>query len=409
MELTYAKTRADLEEIADLIAKTFVRRSYFDFYDQRMRYQEMDPWFKPERSRIIREGGRIVSHISIIEKRVWIGPAEVKVAGIGDVCTHPRARGKGYARLLMEDALRYMAEHGYPMSMLYGIPNFYHKFGYIEAVRDTKWLLYAHRIPEPAGEYRLRPMRAGDLPALMDLYRRNFSGLNLCVIRNEAYWHRVLPDLSRVQVLLDGSGKVCGYAHLKDDITGAFVVNEAAALNRDAGIALLHKVWLLAPEPRPVRLEVRLSPRAPLAAWLADLSSEWHIRTFGAGEGQGMLALISLRRALEALAPVLSQRLKRSYYSGLTGRLIIQTEQGRENLVLDRGDITIGEAYSANIPGLGGLKTDSRFFVRNLVGFWSIPSLLQSGQAGVRGKEAEALLAVLFPEDEPFMLPLDYF
>ena len=68
------------------------------------------------------------------------GSSPLRMGGIGNVCTHPEARGKGYATLMMEDAVRYMTEAGYPISCLFSdVGNrFYHRFGVPECT--VSWI-----------------------------------------------------------------------------------------------------------------------------------------------------------------------------------------------------------------------------------------------------------------------------
>jgi predicted acetyltransferase len=65
-----------------------------------------------------------------IDLPMRIGDAVIRMAGIGDVYTEREHRMKGYMRYLYEDTLTYMTEEGYDVSMLFGIPDFYTKFGY---------------------------------------------------------------------------------------------------------------------------------------------------------------------------------------------------------------------------------------------------------------------------------------
>ncbi len=409
MELTFAKTKTDLEEIADLMAKTFVRRSYFDFYQQRMRYQTEDPWFKPEHSRLIRENGKIVSHVSIIEKPVRFGPAVVKLAGIGDVCTHPNARGKGYAQILMEDALHYMKEHGYPLTMLYGIPNFYHKFGYIESVKDYKLLLDTNKALKVTGSYRVRPWREGDLPAMLKLYQDNFQDQILTVVRTTAYLRRLLTEPKRIILAVDDTDQPVGYAHVWDDITRQYVVNEAAAANLAAAQTLLHAILAQAPQPLAPALEIRMSPRWPFVRQLQHLGSETKIRAYGEGEGNGMLAIINLQQLLAKIKPLLNQRLQQSEFLNLSKPLTLATEQESVTLSFKQGEVIKVEASRPQSRVGLLVQANHRYLVRNLVGYWSIDELLTLTNARVSDDHCRCLLAVLLPETEPFMLPLDYF
>jgi len=64
------------------------------------------------------EDGRLVSHVSVMDRTIQVGGRPVHVAGIRSVMTLPEARGRGYASQLMARAAELIpreipsAEHG---------------------------------------------------------------------------------------------------------------------------------------------------------------------------------------------------------------------------------------------------------------------------------------------------------
>ena len=406
---TFAKTEADLEEIADMMGKIFTRRSYFDFYDTRIRYQTMDPWYKPEHSRIIRENGKIVSHVCIIEKPLQFGPAVIKLAGIGDVFTHPEARGKGYSRLLMEDALRYMKEHDYPLTLLYGIPGYYHKFGYIEALKEYRFFVTVKDELVKDHSFSVREVQDQDIPSLLSIYRNNFHNGCFVVDRTESCFRRLTTRPKNFIVLLDKRNQIAGYANIRDEITNQFVVNEAAADNPAASAALFTEIIKHAPHPVPRQIEIRMSPAMPFVRYLSRLGSELKIKTYSEGEGNAMMAIIDLQKLLTDLIPQFNLRLQRSELHRLSDQLNIETDREKVALVMKNGKIVAVEKSSPNRSDTMKLTADHRYLVRNIVGSWSIENLLETTPAKCSGDSAQRLLNILFPETEPFLLPLDYF
>src|SRR5215216_5260029 len=84
--------------------------------------------------------GRAVSRLYIIPLTISIGVAKVRVDGIGGVETEEEYRGRGYARRVMEAALVRMggavnnvSQDPAALSFLFGISNYYEKFGYARA------------------------------------------------------------------------------------------------------------------------------------------------------------------------------------------------------------------------------------------------------------------------------------
>ena len=102
--------------------------------------------------RIIREGGHIRASLSIYPAKVQWGDAVLKIGGVGGVSTHPDSRGKGYARLLLLDAIDVMTREGYDLSVLWGIKDLYRKYGW--ELAGERWEFFVDRgtiacLPEP--------------------------------------------------------------------------------------------------------------------------------------------------------------------------------------------------------------------------------------------------------------------
>jgi GNAT superfamily N-acetyltransferase len=121
--------------------------------------------------------GAAVSRVFIHRFQMRVGAAVVRAAGIGDVFTDEPYRRRGYMRLLMEEAVRRMRASDASLSVLGGIPDVYHKFGYAttgpyQYIRVTD---LPRGAPLAAG-WRVRPAMADDLPAIRALYDRNTAG-----------------------------------------------------------------------------------------------------------------------------------------------------------------------------------------------------------------------------------------
>ena len=75
-------------------------------------------------------GGELASELWVVDVTVRAWGAELRSAGIAGVATPKPHRMKGYARRLMEACERFTADRRYEISTLFGIPDFYHRFGY---------------------------------------------------------------------------------------------------------------------------------------------------------------------------------------------------------------------------------------------------------------------------------------
>jgi len=80
---------------------------------------------------IIDESGSVVSTVFVIPRIMYMDSVELKLGGIGGVATDPSCRGKGYAGLLMKDAVDFMKQEHYDLSLLFPYSkDYYAKFGY---------------------------------------------------------------------------------------------------------------------------------------------------------------------------------------------------------------------------------------------------------------------------------------
>ena len=117
----------------------------------------------PRRCRALMADGKKVSWLTVIDYRMRIGSAQVRMGGIGGVGTEQAERMKGYSRGLMEDSVRYMRDEGFDVSALFGIRDFDPKFGYAVCLRSSTITMATrqpHRTSSPTGRLPRSPRRA---------------------------------------------------------------------------------------------------------------------------------------------------------------------------------------------------------------------------------------------------------
>ena len=112
-------------------------------------------------------GERIVSWLWIVPFTLHIGKATVRMDGIGGVNTEEDCRHRGYSRRVLEATVARMKQGDAALSMLYGIPHFYPKFGYTTAGPDH--FISLSRVTEATslpGGWRVRPFTPADMPVV---------------------------------------------------------------------------------------------------------------------------------------------------------------------------------------------------------------------------------------------------
>ena len=150
------------------------------------------------------------------------GSAQLKLGGIDGVGTREEHRNKGYSRQVMEHTIAFMNENGYDVSMLFGIPNFYHKFGYATAIPETYVEFDTKDVPAVAPTYQVRRFQTEDTPKVVELYSTNNAERTGTPLRTGIGWKEftrrggILPD---PYVVLNEAGEVIGYFVCNGDNT----------------------------------------------------------------------------------------------------------------------------------------------------------------------------------------------
>ena len=310
---------------------------------------------------------RPVSRLYIIPLTISIGVARVRVDGIGGVETEEEYRGRGYARRVMEAALARMggaentvSQDPAALSFLFGISNYYEKFGY---ARAGPW--YSLHLTELAGGdplpdgWTVRPCTPHDLPAIHALYERGTAQAVGAVIRHPSgrVWSTlagVVAESSRdeCRVVVDPSGAVAAYAwrgrdfwpvDTEEETPDALVIGEAIAFGPAAADALLAacRSWAVeesARRPSITRAQLSLSPDSPIYA--AAIRHHAKLEMMWEPSGGFMARTLHVGRLLAALVPELTRRLQASADPG-RGVLRFSTDIGEAALEIAANRVVV--------------------------------------------------------------------
>ena len=82
----------------------------------------------------------IVAHTALHEKVVKTDIGDIKIGGIAEVCVHPKYRGKGLVKKMLEKANKYSINQGYKFSVLYGEEKVYKSSGYVTIYNEVRYL-----------------------------------------------------------------------------------------------------------------------------------------------------------------------------------------------------------------------------------------------------------------------------
>jgi len=346
-----------------------------------------------------------------VQDRVWrIGSAEVRIGGIGGVGTRHGHRHKGYSRLCMNKSLELMKEKGMEMSALFGISDFYPKWGFASAMAEPDI-----RISTRAAE-ESKPRRGHGIAAfdegrhgkqVLEIYAASNADRSGSIVRPPfSKWHpfRMGSDWGRrpeIFVIKGGKGLVLGYCvHDKSetDMTVAEVGFRDPAVFPTLTAELARRAV--------VRRTGEITAIMPLDHPYAEYLRRWnaHYKAWYSKNGSAMARIILLEETLRKCAPVFSRRLLDSQFHA--GRFSL-------GLATDIGDVTIHSDYAkvtieTGLHGQMKARVPQSVLAQLLLGYRSVTDAATAEGVGIPAP-AVGFLSALFPTGSPFMWRPDRF
>jgi len=297
-----------------------------------------------------------------------------------------------------------MEGQGYDISLLDGIPDFYHRFGYVPVMP-----YYTLRIPTAEAEklgrpLRVRRFRKSDLTAVMALYRADNAYRTGTVVRTEAYWQWQRKRLRHCRVAVDEQGTIRGYVWLAE--SRRFRVDEAAGDDPKAVESLLRSLARQAKARYSAEIPLALPPDHPFAhRALALCGGEISLKFNRNGGWMGRF--IKLKGPFAKLADELGIRLRGSAFKDWRGILRLATDLGTIELHIASGEVAVrvreeteGQALACTLPQTALIQLV--FGYRDIAEVAADPGV-------VVPSEALPLLRALFPQGHPFIAGPDWF
>jgi len=334
--------------------------------------------------------------------RLRIGRAVLRCAGIGDVYTKRGHRKRGHSRRVLERCIDVMAEDGIDVSMLFGIPDYYHKFGYRTTLNDCRTELPGRAVvggPMTLRARRVPPKRHGDI---VPLYRKDLARRGFGIERTRATWpgyRRGVQFRSAIQVVAFHRGtRAVGYVALDDD-PREVRVGELAADGPEALASIL--TWLGRQCRRRVseNIVMYLPPHHPASRAAVELGATFTRRTHATGGG--MMRIINLGSTLAAFTGELTARWAASPLAETGLDLTLRTDIGYADLVIPakrrpasatRGTVRMGEDR----------------LIQLVTGYLPVGQLAAKPEVRIPRALVPGM-AALFPERCPTVLPTNCF
>ncbi|MCE5258994.1 MAG: GNAT family N-acetyltransferase [Chloroflexi bacterium] len=337
----------------------------------------------------------VASSVLVFNRTIRIGSIPLRCGGIGDVSTKRAYRQQGYARLMLEDAVAFMKEDGFHFAALFGIPNFYPKFGFAPAIPGTESTIATRDAELAQARFPIRPMRPEDRPRLAAIYEQMNAVRTLSCVRDPATWDGFRigagwNDRIDAFVVLDGE-QIIGYASYDlDPWRCAF--GEVGYSTPDAWSTILAEAARQALEKRVEKLTIHAPADDPFVHYCRRLGCSTSL--YYARNAHGMARLIDQRATLQAVQPLLKQRLERSS-AAWRGTLVFATDLGEDAVELGHGAAVV-------------LKLPQTMLTQWLLGYCAVAESIFESAVRVPEQILPALQAI-FPTGYPYIYASDRF
>jgi hypothetical protein len=391
--------------------------------------------------------GKRISRTVVIPMFMRIGEAVVRMDGIGGVETDEAFRNRGYMRTVMETCVEIMTAGDGAMSTLFGIQDFYPKFGYATAGPEPTVALplpeNTSEIPPIPSGWRFRPLTPGDMPAVMRIYHETTKRATGALRRHEEAdepdwvkhfartslpaskigtraWNKMRdvfsPDTKdSCKVLVDPAGDIVAYAWegmlenwwmfvRREEFPNSFHLAETMALSPVAADVMISacRLWAKEAKPEADRVDMAIPPEgyvASAAFYEGGIVLEVNVRC-----GDFMCRTLDPSRLIRQMQPEFTARIRASSLN-VNGHVTFRT---------DMGDVMVSVTPEGVSVDRG--KTDTELMIevpqdtlaRLCLGAFETSDLLDR-LPNRPDRPTWNLMEVLFPRRHPHIYPLDRF
>ncbi len=395
------ETREERECVHDLMAKIHFH-GYYPGREWINNLADKYPDYQKEHTRLLLVDGEIASALQIFTHTVRLGEARLKMGGFGCVTTAEPFRHKGYSARLMSDSMRFMLSKGYHVSTLFGIADFYHRWGFAFTLPEYASVIDVREACEapPCSPYKLRQAKPGDIPAMQRLHNQNDGDTACSIIRASAHFSYRWERWKAAQVITNMQGKPTAY-FLAAARGAEYCVDEVGAADPDSANAILHACAKLAQAEFASRIRFMAPPSHPFIKQLLQLRSDHEMRVYR--NSNGMMAVVNFDETFECLIPEWESLLSRAAAAQTCAEFTLIVDRKSYRIRAHHGAIDVARVAGANKISLSALE-----FVQLLAGYRHAEEVL-STKRRVLSEQSRLLFETLFIKRSPYVWGMDRF
>ena len=354
--------------------------------------------------------GREVSSLGIHDLQMRVGKTAVKMGGIASVGTAREERGKGYSRLLFNDSMEWMHSEGFDCSLLFGIPYYYHKFGYHTCLPECRTTIALRDTEAATSSLTSRLYQTSDLPAVRRIYDKMSAGRSGSIVRDEkSRWFPFgsihLRDL-QIYVFESADREVVAYAtydYTRDSspLRHELISTEVGAVHPRYYHDIVHHAAQRALAMRLEKVTFNTPPTSDFITLLSLYGAEQNTHYPAVAEGMGRI--INLTSFFTKTLTEWTERAQNSCELSERASLRLETDIGAITLLWQEGAVTLSDTTTADtvahLPQYRLLQLALGYFGAENAGFLS----------DIEIEGDDTLFRALFPRRLPYLWISDHF
>jgi hypothetical protein len=385
----------DREALLDLVCKTF--QNYFGFMTYCRDRYVLNSHLDWAASRVGFIGEQMITSFCVWDYQMRIGVGRVRTGGIGVVATHADHRKKGYMDQTARAGVVAMRAAGYDMSVLFGVWDFYDRFGYTRAWAGHEMSANVAQLPTEKPARKIRKIDYTTGPELSRLYNKYHSASTGTAVR---------PTYTKART----DGGAYGWNDAGGQLAGYFAF-EGAAPRLDVFDAVGEPEQVLRAIAQVAREMGRTEVKFPNLPALEPLARELRRGTCReeyrwVKRGDAMALIVDLPATFEKTRRELARRVQGSLLEDWRGELTVFHHKEHVTLRLDgRGGVSVlpaGAEVSRHTVRAGAE-------LAQLVLGTTDPLEIVAQHGTKLAGDAKKLLPVLFPYQAPMLEGPDHF
>lgn len=209
----------------------------------------------PEWVYLAEDVGRLIAAVGFFPQHLFFEGIEIPIWAVSPVVTDPGYRGKGYAGTCLTQGLAEIKGMGVPGVFLWGLPDYYPRFGFVPVLPRYKTKVISDRIKAKKEDNgRFRSVRFEDLSQIASIYNKGNIKYWLQPKRDLKWWEDrygeigiekgiekevPFPKKENFLVWENNKGDLKGYLNYLEEPGRKIVINESGVVDPEVATEMV--------------------------------------------------------------------------------------------------------------------------------------------------------------------------